>query len=699
MAVLSTIRKRVGLVIGIVGMSMVLFILGDVLTSSQGLFGSNSNVLAEVSGDKITAQEFESRVETMIKNYKASTQNDNIDENTTEMIREQAWSTLLNENILGKQYKAVGVSCSPAELYDMCAGKNIHAQVRQAFTDPKTGAFNPAEVVKFLKDLPNRDEKIQMQWKSFEEGMRTERLDEKYKNVIKGGLYVTKAEAKADYYDKNRNVNIRFFQLNYLTVPDSSVKVEDSDLDTYYSAHKKEYEQKENMRKLDYVVFEVTPSAEDRNDVIQWVNDKKAAFSTATNDTIFVNQNSDVPFDSSYHAKGTLPLVLDTILFSAPQGTLVGPYEDGGRFKISKLTSSSMVADSAKASHILIKINNNDTAKAMAKADSLRNMVRKGTPFEILAMTNSEDPGSAVKGGDLGWFRKGMMVKPFEDAAFKGNKGDLTIVESQFGIHLIKVVDKGALSRQIQVATVERAIEPSQKTYDAAYNKAMQFAASNQDAEKFDSAVVKEGLNKRTADNLREADKNIAGLDKPREIIRWAFGAKLHEVSKVFTLGDKYVIAQLVDIKEKGTLPLEQVKDQVTASVRKEKKGVMLAEKITSQSSGGVDIMALAQKLGQNIFPAGNINFSSTYVQGMGNEPKVVGQIFALKKDQMSKPIKGDNGVYVVVVDLINEPPAPTDLAFAQKQVADGRKQRSDYEVFNALKEKANVVDNRGKFY
>ena len=125
----------------------------------------------------------------------------------------------------------------------------------------------------------------------------------------------------------------------------------------------------------------------------------------------------------------------------------------------------------------------------------------------------------------------------------------------------------------------------------------------------------------------------------------------------------------------------------------------MLAEKITSQSSGAGNIITLSQKLGQNVFPAGNINFSSTYIQSMGNEPKVVGQIFALKKDVMSKPIKGDNGVYVVVVDLINEPPAPADLTGTQKQVADARKQRSDYEVFNALKENANVVDNRGKFY
>ena len=294
MAVLSTIRKRVGLVIGFVGVSMLLFILGDVLTSNQGLFGKNSNVIAVVGGDKVTVQEFESRVQKMLENYKASSQKDNIDENTTEMIREQAWSTLLNENILGKQYQELGLSCSPEEMYDMCTGKNVHPQVKQAFTDPKTGVFNPAEVVKFLKDLPNREEKVQQQWKNFEDAMRDERVAEKYKNLIHGGLYVTKAEAKADYFDKSRTANIRFFQLNYMTVPDSSVKIEDSDLQNYYSAHKKDYEQKENIRKIDYVVFDVTPSAEDRNAVLKWITEKRDGFAAATNDTIFVNQNSIV---------------------------------------------------------------------------------------------------------------------------------------------------------------------------------------------------------------------------------------------------------------------------------------------------------------------------------------------------------------------------------------------------------------------
>jgi peptidyl-prolyl cis-trans isomerase D len=213
----------------------------------------------------------------------------------------------------------------------------------------------------------------------------------------------------------------------------------------------------------------------------------------------------------------------------------------------------------------------------------------------------------------------------------------------------------------------------------------------------FDSAVVKQGLNKRIADNIRETDKNIPGLEQPRELVRWAYQAKKGDVSKVFTLGDKYVIAHLVDVKEKGILPLEDVKDQVTAEVIKEKKAAILTEKFNKAASSNIDEMA--QKLNVTATDADNLNFGNTYIPGMGNEPYIVGTVFALKANEMSKPIKGDNAVAVVQVKSFTEAPKTTDYSASAKSVVDPRKSRSEYEVFNALKEKAGVEDNRGRFY
>lgn len=697
MAVITRIRKRVGLLIGFVGVSMILFILGDVLTSNSGLLNGNSDVVGAIGGEKVHFQEYERRIETLTENYKINTKNETVDQNTQDMLREQAWGMFVTDNTLGKEYKKLGLSCSSGELFDMCTGANPHPQIKQAFTDPKTNSFDPSNVVKFLKDLPNRDENTQRQWKTFEDAITEERISTKYKDLLKAGLFVTTEEAKRNYEEAQKNASIRFARLDFNTIPDSSVKVDDGDLSSYYNANTQKYKQAETIRKIEYITFDVAPSPEDRSAVMTNISSLAAEYANTTDNIVFVSQNTDGAVDSTYHAKGTLPVAIDTALFGAPIGKIVGPFEDGSTVKVAKLTGEKIVSDSVKARHILINIIDGDSAKAMATADSLKNAIKKGSKFADLAMLFSKDQGSAIKGGDLGWFRAGQMVPTFNDACFNGKKGDMPIVTSQFGIHLIEIMDKSSGSKQIQVLTLERKIEPSQKTYDAAYNKAQEFASKNSSGEAFDSAIVKQGLNKRIADNIRENDKNIPGLDQPRELVRWAYSAKKGDISKIYTFGDKYVMAHLVGIKEKGTLPLDEVKDAVTLEARKIKKAQMLIEKFNAAGSGNID--AIAQKLNVTATDADNVNFANSYIPGMGNEPAMVGTVFAMKAGQTSKAIKGENSVAVIMVKSFTTPAETKDYSANAKQLADQRKSRSEYEVLNTLKEKASIEDNRAKFY
>lgn len=697
MAVIGRIRKRVGLLIGFIGVSLLAFILGDVFSSGTGILGGNTDVVGVVGGEKVHYAEFEKRVEKLTENYRINTQSDNIDQNTQDMLREQAWGMFTNENTLGNEYKDIGLSVSAEELYLMCTGPNPHAQVKQAFSDPKTGLFDGSAVVKFLKDLPNRPEATQVQWRQFEDAIREERIASKYKEMIRAGLFATTDEAQKAYTEGKRTAAITYFRLDFNTIPDSTVTIEESDLKAYHSANATKYKQAESIRKIEYVAFDITPSAEDRAEVTEWINKKNQEFTETSDNISFINQYSDSPFDSSYKTQGSVAPNLDSVFFTAPIGAMVGPYMDGDIFKISKLVNTKFVPDSVKARHILLTIENGDTASAMNTADSLKAAIKRGSKFADLAQVFSKDPGSGAKGGDLGWFRQGAMVQPFNDACFEGNKGDMPIVTSQFGIHLIEITDKGVPAKQIQIATLERKVEPSQKTYDDIYAKANQFASNNTSAELFDSACIKQGLNKRIADNIREGDKNIPGLDSPRELVRWVYQSKKGDVSKAFSLGEKYVIAHLVDIKDKGTLPLDAVREQVTAEVRKEKKAEILKAKI--KAAEATTIEALAQKLNITTTDVDAINFQNPYVQGLGNEPRVVGTIFGMKQGALSKPIRSESGVIVLYVKSFTEPEAITDFSVNKKELADQRRSRSEYEVFNALKEKANIEDNRGKFY
>jgi len=697
MAVIGRIRKHAGLLVGCVGFSLVAFILGDLLTSNRSFISGQGNEVAIIGGTKINIRDFETRVQALEENYKLNSKTETVDQNTLDQLREQAWNQLVNEEVMGRQYKKLGITVSTDELFDMVQGKNIHPQIREAFKDPKTGAFSPANVINFLKTMDNdQTGKTRAQWLNFENAMREERISQKYNDLVKQGLYVTTAEAKLNYEATNRFASVRYVMVNYNTIPDSLAKPSDSELEKYYNEHKTTYKQ-EASRKVDFVVFSVVPSESDKREVLEAISKELDAFRAATDDSLYVALNGDTKPDDTYHKKGTLSPNIDSIMFSAPVGTVVGPYEEGGSYKLAKVSAIRQLPDSVKARHILLKVEKpEDKDMVMAQADSLRKLIKSGVKFESLVYL-STDQGSAVKGGDLGWFQQGMMVKPFNDACFEGKKGDLTVVQSDFGVHLIEILDQGKTQPVVKVAILERKVEPSSKTYQAVFSKANEFAGKNNTGDLFDKAATEQNLGKRTADNMKETDKNLPGVENARELVRWAYKAQKNEVSKAFEMDNKFVVGHLVEIKEKGYATMEQVKAQVEAEARRIKKFEMLSEKINAAGTSNLD--GLASKLNAAVMTAENISFSSPYIQNVGSEPELVGNIFSLKKGETSKPVKGNAGVFVVTVVDLREPAPTKDYSASKKQLEQTMQQRAQYEVFNALKEMSNISDNRGRFY
>ncbi len=699
MAIISRIRKRGTLIIGFVGLSMLLFILGDVVTSNSGLFHSSSDVVGVINGEKIHYHEFEDRAEKRIKSYKDQIHSDNVDQNTSDMLKEQVWGTVVDENTLGKEYEKLGLSCDKDELYDMATGKNVDPAVRQAFTD-STGNFNPQTVVRFLTDLPNRDEKLQQNWSEFEKALQASRIADKYKELIKGSLYVTTSEAKSAFSDQNRSASVKYVAEFYRSIPDSTVKVTDADLEKYYEAHKHEYKQDEATRKIEYVTFDVVPSQEDQQKAMEKLMSLKPEFQATKDMMSFLTQNSDgiPPYDSTYHTQASLPPTISAAV-TWPIDSTVGPYFEGTSIKLARVTGERFQPDSVKASHILLRFEG-DTAKVMARLDSMKAAAKKSkTAFEEMAKKFSTDPGSGSKGGDLGWFTAGRMVPEFNDACFNGKVGDMPIVKTQFGAHLIKITDQTKITRQVRLAVLEKKMEPGKKTYDDYFQKATEFAANNTTGEQFDKAATEKGLSKRTADNLKENEKNIQGLDQPREMVRWAFGAKKDEVSKVFTMGNTYVVAHLIEIKDKGILPLEAVHEQVKAGAIKDKKAEMLTEKFNNALKDAKTIDELAAKLNTTVKTNDMLQFATAAFPEVGREPAITGTLLASDAGKMSQPLKGNNVVMVAIVVQFTDPQGEPDISTVRNQKLASLKQRSERDVPSALKEKANIEDNRGKFY
>jgi peptidyl-prolyl cis-trans isomerase D len=647
----------------------------------------------------------------MEENYKTNTGKDNIDQAAADQLRDQAWGQLLNEQLLNKQYEKVGITVSPEEIFDMVQGKNPHQQIKDAFKDPKTGQFNPANVIQFLKNMDNdQTGKTRAQWLAFENFLKEDRTTQKFNNLVKQGLYVTTEEAKRDYDAKGKQAAIKYVKLDYATISDSTVKPSESDLKEYYNENQNKYKQ-EASRKVEYVIFEVNPSDADRKESSDYISKLVESFKASTDDSSFVKNNADSKLDSMFHKKGTLSPIMDTVFFNAPVGTVVGPYEENGYFKISKLMAAKDIPDSIKVSHALITYKGAQRApetvtrtkeEAKVRADSLFKIAEKDPKaFIEIAKGVSDDIVSAMKEGDLGWINmnSGMDTR-FKAGAFATDKGKVKLVESDFGFHIIKVFDISKTEKQVMVATVDRRIEAGTKTYQAIFTKATEFAGKNNTAEAFDKAVKDQGLNKRVAESLSEAEKNVPGLENAREMVRWAYRSEKGKITeKPFEFGNKFVVAKLVEIREKGIAPLEQVNDQVTTEVIKNLKAKQLIEKMNGAMSGASSVDAVASKLGQPAASASNVNFGAPYIQNIGMEPALVGTVFTLKPNQFSKPIKGETGVYAVQVESFTEAPPMKDFTQNKKQMMQQLGGRASYEVFNALKEKADVVDNRGKFY
>jgi peptidyl-prolyl cis-trans isomerase D len=706
MAILTKIRNRSGLAIGAVGVALGLFVVSDALNSNMGLFGGGSQVnnVGEIDGETIGIKQFDDKLQYNLANFQKRTQNENLDEATRGQVRDQTWNQMLNDYLMMKEYEQLGLQMSEEELADMIYGNNVHAQIKQSFTDPNTGVFDVNNVKRYLKQMnEGTDEATKAQWKEFEDYLVTETLQRRYATLLKKGLYATTLEAKNLNIGRTQSAELNFVALSYNTIADSSIAAEDGDLKSYFKKNIEKYKERENSRKVEFVVWDFAPTSEDTAVVQKWAMDQVSQFQAADNDTAYVDLNSDTKFDPTPKKRSDYPESVQNTLFSSPVGTVVGPVFENGKFSIYKV--SGIKDDSVysmRASHILIRVEgatDADTADAKRKATDVLNRIRGGEDFEALASQFGTD-GTKDRGGDLGWFAEGSMVKEFNDAVLKGKKGDLSIVKTQFGFHVIKITgDK--TKKTVCAGVLERAVEASDKTTSAAYNDASQFAANSRNAEDFNKNIEEKKMSKRVAEFVRETDNFLPGYSDAREAVRWAYNAKVGDVSEVMNVGnDKYVIAMLTLIREKGKSNFEASKDRVTADYRKDKKAEQLMENLKTAMEGATTLDAVSRKLNQAVTPVAAQTFENASIPYVGFDPAFAGAVSGTTAvNTLVGPTKGDAAVYAYQISKITPAPAVTDYTQMKAELSGALQQRVEYGYFEILKDIKNVKDNRYLFY
>ena len=730
MSVLANIRNRTGLLLAVIAGGIFLFLIQDALRSATNMFGPQQNVVGEIAGETIETERFNALVNQFSNNY-SQQQQKSPDENAMRSIRDQAWKQLIVEVAYTKEYENLGIVVTKgdneSEEVDMIQGRFIHPQIQQQFTNPETGQFDKQKLIQVLQNLadaPEDQQEYVQNWKNFEASLFQERQRSKYENLMLKSSYVTTAEAKRNYAAERDSAKVAYLYIPFNNIADSTIAVSDTELKSYLNENAKQFEV-EAGRSFDYVAFTVQPSPEDINNTREKTLALKASFLSAENDTNFVRTRADNATPPRYMSYAELPYTLkgDSLALSNTD-TIFGPYFENKKFTLYHIAEykKSDTTKKATASHILVRnttpegqpLDETQLAESKAKAESLLARALAGEDFAELAKAESAD-GSAAKGGDLGEFKTGQMVKPFQDAVFKAKSNGVIneVIESQFGFHIINVTSKAVIDEikpTYLVATIDKELYASRETRNNIYKTATSFWKNCNGTEAgFQAAVEADSsLNKEEAKNIVATALTFGRIQKGRQVVSWAYDDETSkgDVSEIFRLDDAFIVATITNSREKGKASVEDVREELEIAVRKQKKADEIVKVFEAHNSGDfherMDAINASKGAGfaTKNFQDLSINLKSNYVSGLGNEPIFVGTAFGMKADSWSEKIVGENGVYIVELKKKIETPEIADYTQQKTALAaqaGGYFAKSGIE--KVIEQNSNVKDYRYKFY
>lgn len=697
MAVLSKIRQRSFVVIAIVGLALFAFIIGALI--ENGGFGQSSKDAGTVNGNDISFADFRTKVDAVQKSQQGI---------SLLQASNSVWEQEIKRILLGEQMDKLGLRLADDQLINVIKEDPNFAQNPQFLN--AAGKFDKAKFNEFITSIKKSSPERWQQWLDYEKQLTLSTKEQMYYSMIKAGFVTTKADAKFAYNLENNKVTFDLVSVPYSTIDDKKVELSDADVLAYMKKNEKRFKAEES-RMIEFVSIEDKPSAEDEKVVKDKINsllnssvvynsttktnDTVAGFRTTKDVAAFVNANSEIKYDSSYVAKKDLPAEHAEALFNLAPGQVYGPYSFANYYCLTRSLGKKMGIN-VKASHILISYKGaagpgaaRTKEEAKAKAEELLKQAQANPAnFAMLAFTNSEDPGSKQKGGDLGYFSKGQMTKNFDNFVFGNPVGKIGLVETEFGYHIIDVTDK---QDGVRLAIVAQKVVPSEVTSDANFATATKFEMAAQEKD-FDAVAKEMKLTVVPSIKVMAMDENLQGVGPQREAIRWAFASKEGQVKR-FNTTSGHLVVKLIKINEAGLLPVDEAKTLFGEKLRNEKKAELIKVKMS-----GATLEAVSKATGTPIKEAKDVVAAGSFIESIGPEPKVVGQAFSLKPGVVSQTIDGTSGVFKIKVKSVAKAPATNDYKAIIDRLNNQSKGSVSGRVFYALKQDADIKDNRAQF-
>lgn len=668
MASLQRIRNHGAALIVIVGLAMLAFILGDFLNSGSSFMNRNRENIATIAGNDIHYTEYEAANEQLKEVYKIETGRSDFDEDMTTQLRQQVWQMMLMDYTLRAEGEKIGMDVTKDELSELCIGEHPHQIIagRRAFYG-EDGQFNRANLVRFLASLnedPENDEQAaNMQqaksyWMYWENATRLTYMQEKFSALLQGLVRANKLDAKYAFDARQTTASAAYVLQSYYQVADSLVTVKDSDIKKLYNEKKEQYKQTPN-RSIAYIAIPVVASEQDYLDAQAAMEKVAEEFQTTEDVALVVNTNSDVMYDGRDYSINTVPARYKDFAFAkgAKAGDFLPLSFEDGVFAMARIVEA-----------------------GYSKPDSV----------ELKAIATAEGQEDV----ELGWFEPQDLQKSIAEPAFSGKKGERFTVAQGLGEQTFEIVEVSPATPKVKLAIMEREVSPSSKTYSILYNQAKQFVVNHADETAFMEGAREEGKTVVPQYNLQKTTEKVGQLKSSRAIVRWAFEAKEGAVSDVFECGDQFIVAALTEVNEGEYRSLNQVRAELQVEALNNAK----AKYIINNLKDAKTLEEAAAITGTGIQTAENVSLAAYRFGQQGAEPAVIGTVMAQNEGEVSAPIQGVQGVYMVKTLAKLTTPAEFDAKQEEAQLVARTAYMLPYQALQLLQDKADVKDNRANF-
>lgn len=725
MGTLSNIRKVSPYLLGLFAIIFIAFmVLSDTDVSNlirQGQQMQNA-VIGEVNGEKILYKDFEEKVRLQVEQERAQAQNPEAEIDETR-IRQQVWNQMVDNILINQEAQKLGIIVTEEEIRDEMI-ENPPDYLKRSFMD-STGKFmkdiylelvtNPQSYVKYLGSDPNKiseEEKVAAVNRlrndliEIEDYIKRTKIFTNLQRTISfSNSVISPGFATNKFRTENSSADVKVIAFRPSLVKPESVKVTDEEIKSYYEDHKKYYKQ-DAQAKMKYLNFQIKPSEDDSARALRNINDIASSINSVMDplakDSVFDIKLSEYGGTTSeFTPVNQIDQTAFALIKDLPNGSIVGPVSNAAGVSFYRLDERrSGENPTVKASHILVRFDANKDS-ALAVANSLLAKAKGGADFAELARTNSTDQGSAVNGGDLGFFGKGQMVKPFEDAAFAAAVGQIVgPVESQFGYHIIKVTDR--INEEIKYSSIIIAPSISNTTKNTIFREAFSIAKQVEGGESFE--VIAKRLKKEMAET--PFFTNERPIFNSWYLTNQAFDLEVGTIIEPLEL--KFygiIVAQVSGKKQAGIIPLEEKKEEIKQILTKKKQLDQLkpkAEKVFAQVKGIVDLdLAKAQDPTLEVFSSAGMKGNGS-LTGMPKDVVLNANIFNTKNNGIFGPIRGENAYYIVQVAnrvIPSESEIKSKVADYSKTLSTAALQSAFNGWYAKVKKDAKLEDQRAKYY